>query len=255
MSLKIDFEELPYDLFQLLELSEDCTTKDVKKAYKKAVIKYHPDKNPNVDDEFFSWVSLAHKILSNSEHREMYLEWKNWTDDHSRLKDMGKREKLSVPTNKSYKEINEDLNKKHGYIEDNTSLNYNEMNKLMSNLKFERDSVKNQKERISDINSAFDSLKQDKNRLNERGQEIIEYNGELTSINGSNKYGSLSDIGKLYGVNENLATKNITSFNNAFKLSAYQEYIPDNLSLEQKIKNYNNETDYLNKLNKKNKKD
>lgn len=253
MSLKIDFEELPYDLFQLLELSEDCTTKDVKKAYKNAVLKYHPDKNPNVDDEFFSWISLANKILSNSEHREMYLEWKNWTDDHSRLKDMGKREKLNVPTNRSYKEINADLNKKHGYVENDSALNYGEMNKLMSNLKFERDSLKIPKERISDINSAMNNLKQDSNKLSERGQEIIEYSGELTSLSGNSKYGSLSDIGKLYGENENLATNKITSFNNAFKLSAYQEYVPDNLSLEQKINNYNNQTDFLKKINKKKK--
>lgn len=244
MSLKIDFDELPYDLFKLLELSEDCTTKDVKKAYKKAVLLYHPDKNKNVDDEYFSWISLAHKILSNFEHRQIYLEWKNWTDDHSRLKKKT-REKIQVPTNRSFKEINEELNKKHGYKEDNSILDASELSSLMSKLSLERGKMVIPKERISDINVAVDSLKQNKSKLLNNNQNIVSYNGNITTLSNSLKYGSLDDIGKLYGENENIVTNRVTNLDRAFSLSHYEKYIPDNLSLEDKIKKYKEDTKKL----------
>lgn len=250
MSLKIDFDELPYDLFKLLELSEDCLSKDVKKAYKKAVLKYHPDKNKDISDEYFSWISLAHKILSNPEHREMYIEWKNWQDDHLRLR-TNNREKINISTDKSYKQLNDELNIKHGYKEDKTPLNSSEMSSKISKLQKERDSVIIPKEIIGDINKAVDNLKQDFKKLESNNQEIIGYTGEITTLTTCLKYGALDDIGKLYVENDNIITDRITNLNSAFSLSHYQKYNPDNLTLEEKMKLYETETKNLSKVHKK----
>lgn len=250
MSFKIDFDELPYDLFKLLELPEDCSTKDVKKAYRKAVIKYHPDKNPNINDEFFSWISLANKILGNSEHRELYLEWKNWTDDHYRLKKS--RVEVKVPTDKTFQQLEQELNSKHGYTPNDNVLDKNTMGQLIQKVNKERSNVIIPKERIGDINNAMDELKLNTNKLQERNQGIIEYTGEVSTLSTFSGYGSLDDYGKLYGENEKIATDKITTFNEAFNLSPYQQYVPDKLSLEDKIKQYKKETEKINKeVNKK----
>lgn len=251
--MKIDFDELPYDLFQLLELSEDCSTKDVKKAYKKAVLKYHPDKNPDADEEYFSWISLANKILGNIETKELYLEWKNWKDDHQRLRNQQKT-KVKVNETKTYKELDEELNKIHGYNEfDEQALDPADLNKKLNDLKYSRDKLVIPKERITNMEETINNLKKNSQKLKEKNQDIIEYSGELTTLPSSSAYGSLDNYGKLYGENDTVATDKVTSFNEAFNLTPYQDYVEDNLSLEDKIKKYKSETSNLKKISKKSK--
>ncbi|CTQ40792.1 DnaJ homolog subfamily A member 2 [Babesia microti strain RI] len=56
--------------YNILELSKDCTTADVKKAYKRLAIKHHPDKGG--DPEKFKEVSRAYEVLSDPEKRKVY---------------------------------------------------------------------------------------------------------------------------------------------------------------------------------------
>lgn len=63
------------DLYAILELSKNASDEDIKKAYKKLALKYHPDRNPTNKDEAnakFLEVSNAYKILSNPESRSRY---------------------------------------------------------------------------------------------------------------------------------------------------------------------------------------
>ncbi|CAJ0571912.1 unnamed protein product, partial [Mesorhabditis spiculigera] len=58
-------------LYDVLGVEPSCTESDLKKAYRKLALKYHPDKNPN-EGERFKKISQAYEILSDKEKREVY---------------------------------------------------------------------------------------------------------------------------------------------------------------------------------------
>jgi len=57
-------------LYEVLELPQTATTDEIKKAYKKKAMKFHPDKGG--DPEKFKEISAAHEVLTNAEKRETY---------------------------------------------------------------------------------------------------------------------------------------------------------------------------------------
>ena len=52
------------DFYKLLGVSRDASIKDIKKAYRKLAIKYHPDKNPDNPDanQMFQDISAAYEV-------------------------------------------------------------------------------------------------------------------------------------------------------------------------------------------------
>ena len=61
-------------LYDVLELSPDCTSDEIKKSYKKLAMKYHPDKNPDNSEalEKFKKITEAYETLSDLEKRVYY---------------------------------------------------------------------------------------------------------------------------------------------------------------------------------------
>jgi molecular chaperone DnaJ len=62
------------DYYEVLGVSKDASAEDIKHAYKKLAIKYHPDKNPGNKEaeEKFKEAAEAYEVLSDSKKRAQY---------------------------------------------------------------------------------------------------------------------------------------------------------------------------------------
>jgi curved DNA-binding protein len=60
-------------LYEILEVSQDASQADIKKAYRKLARKYHPDINKSPDaEEKFKEINGAYEVLSDEEKRKQY---------------------------------------------------------------------------------------------------------------------------------------------------------------------------------------
>lgn len=62
------------DYYEVLGVKKDASADDIKKAYRKLAMKYHPDKNPDDKnaEEKFKEISEAYAVLSDAEKRKEY---------------------------------------------------------------------------------------------------------------------------------------------------------------------------------------
>lgn len=61
------------DYYKILDVNIDSNDEEIKKAYKKAVLKYHPDVNKEKDsDKKFNLVQEAYTVLSDENKRRNY---------------------------------------------------------------------------------------------------------------------------------------------------------------------------------------
>ena len=63
------------DYYETLGVSKTSTQEEIRKAYKKLAVKWHPDKNPEDRDkatEQFRLIAEAYEVLSDEEKRKKY---------------------------------------------------------------------------------------------------------------------------------------------------------------------------------------
>lgn len=62
------------DYYEVLEIERTASADDIKKAYRKKALKFHPDKNPGNSDaeKKFKEISEAYEVLSDEKKRQIY---------------------------------------------------------------------------------------------------------------------------------------------------------------------------------------
>lgn len=64
-----------FDYYKVLDLQPSCTQQEIKSAYRKLAMKWHPDKNPNNKkeaEEKFKQIAEAYETLSKPDKRKIY---------------------------------------------------------------------------------------------------------------------------------------------------------------------------------------
>lgn len=65
------------DYYEILEVSKSASADEIKKAYRKKAIQYHPDKNPGdkASEEKFKEAAEAYEVLSDDQKRQRYNQY------------------------------------------------------------------------------------------------------------------------------------------------------------------------------------
>lgn len=64
---------MAHDYYEILGVNKSASTEDIKRAYRKLALKYHPDRNGGGENEKkFKEINEAYQVLSNSQKRSQY---------------------------------------------------------------------------------------------------------------------------------------------------------------------------------------
>jgi translocation protein SEC63 len=78
-ALTFDAELASFDPFKILGVASNAEDKEIRKAYRKLSLEYHPDKNPGnkIAEEMFMKVAKAYEALTDDEAKRNWLEYGN----------------------------------------------------------------------------------------------------------------------------------------------------------------------------------
>jgi curved DNA-binding protein CbpA len=214
------------NLYEILNVDIDSNESEIKKQYKKLILKYHPDKNPDNED-VFELITLSYNIIINKELRKLYNEIRKnkYQSDFVKLKKESFEIKLPDLPKKNFNLLNEEYNKLHGYNSKEKILKIEEFNKKLHELIEERkkEVIKYKKLSDKEFKNEFDNIKRDDNLSN----ELIPYNVKMILLNGINQ------ISKLYDTGE-------SEINKRFLLNNLSKYDDNQLPYDEQIKKYYN---------------
>ena len=269
--MKINFDDLEYNLYEILNLSEDAKSDQIKPAYRDLVFKYHPDKNSDQDfTEILSHVNIAYKVLKKEETRikyDNYLRNKRNTQEFSHhqirnnysnnKKIVTEQEKQQAKTN-FYQQCS-DLDKKHNYNTDPSYLDSTsaeqKLNVLQANRKdfnVEYTSIFNDNSKFNSqtFNEKFNDFKNGDSDLNIHNQEIIRSEQNYLPLayqstgNILTQYTPLTEnsYNSLYAEDSGILGDNFTSLDIAFSLKDSNCHF-DNKSIEERLKDREKQSD------------
>ena len=256
--IEIDFNNLKYNLYELLNIQPDADSIKIKKNFVKVIKNFHPDKNSDLEEEIYYHIILAKQILLDNESRKRYDDFISETAESfkelktSFAKSINDMEQHFPTKDTSVHLFNnkiEELNKKHGYNSNSSESVIDRFNKIKGNRDIFVDQTKIEKEtfkNMEEFNDKFDVNKLDGGKFQE---QIIEFKGppqELSSYIVGEQYTSLCDLDKLY-VDDSIMSSKFTSLDKAFTIQhVSQSDVPTNTA-EEKMNDYKKQTDQYNK--------
>ena len=250
--ISVNFNELKFNLYEVLGLTSEASENRIKKSFKKLVLSLHPDKNKDSNEDIYNHIIIANQVLTNSILRKEYdifLDERNKKTAHSDLKsnfeanakDIEKYFPVKEEAINLFKSKIEELNKKHGVTEasnDNTMNQYEKMKKVRTT------QVNIVQEKISDnddFNNKFDSRKEVGGFTNQIIQ--VSPNTSLGTYQAQDGLTTIADYSRLY-VEDSISTGSYTSLDMAFNLQKIEGI--KNKSIDEKMKEYKSQTNSFN---------
>ena len=228
----INIEDIIKDdinLYDVLNINIDASDIEIKKQYKKLVLKFHPDKNQDDTDVSltFELITLAYNVLSNKELKKLYNELRLIKWDFTKLKTESQIAKPNYEK-KNFNHLNEEYNKLHGHDSNEKLLNIKEFNTKLEELIEERkkEITKLKKINKKEFKKEFEKIKRSGDDI-DICNDLIPYNLELIALN------SIDNISKLYDTSK-------SEINARFLLNNLPKYKENNLSFDDQMNNYKN---------------
>ena len=236
--IEIDFNNLKYNLYEILNINENDSDIIIKKKFIKIIKNFHPDKNSELEEDIYYHIILAHQILIDKESKFKYNNFlANKELTFIELKDSYNNKSISI-NNNNFNKLSSELNSKHGYnnfIETETIIDkFNKLKETNNNIIIPKENYKSNDE----FNLSFD---------NKNNTSIIEYNepSELINYISGEMYTNINDINKLY-IEDTIESFKYTSLDKAFNtLPNFSKIKIDNKSYKDKITEYNNLSELL----------
>jgi len=242
MSDIVDFNKLKYNLYDILNVSNDVSYDIIKKTFKKVIKKFHPDKNNELEEEIYLHIIIANKVLCDENMREKYDYYlKNKESTYIELKNKFNENKNIEYNTSDFKTEMNRLNNIHGYSNYNENENIiNKFNNIKNNFNTKPNIINNT------LPNNFNKLFENNNNNN----TIIEYKepSELSTYIMGEYYTNINDINKLY-VEDDIECDKYTNLKRAFtiELNLKNNY-DNNKSYDDKINEYKNLTNELNNI-------
>ena len=238
---KCDFSKLKFNLYEIMNLTPECTSRQVKKVYRKLVSKFHPDKNSTVEEDIFNHIVIAYQVLSNPIEKTAY----------------------DTFISKSHKTSHKDMKESYDNTEFKSKDSY-EVSKKKYDEKVKQLELKHKLKKVDDVDPLIriKSLKKVREQVQINYENIInnddfnsKFNQRRVGYQNSDKDNQLATVPKNYAiinsyndlyVNDSVATDNYSSLDNAFSLNPEIKYKEENMS--NKMQRYKKESKYLKNL-------
>jgi len=239
------FNDLEFNLYELLNLPIGCSTEDVKKTFRRLIKKFHPDKITSIEEKLYYNITIANHILSNQESKDSYDKWLIKSNmNHESLKNNFKNDLLDVKQYfpQTIKEAQVEFIKNNDFLK-NRHGEYKEDSRSISSIYKEKEI--NRKDLPSITQENFSNMKDFNKKFSERkgngvyNNQIVKRDADIIPYEGkNNNFAEIKDFNNVYIKD--------TQLNYAFSLMHVKDEIDYGESNVQKIDNYNNNTRSIN---------
>ena len=202
--------------YDVLDLDSSCSKDDIKKAYKKLVLKYHPDR-PNGNAELFELINEAYEKIGSDSKRKLYdQEYKknqNSKINHINLKQKYEKEYEDIKNLKTFDQARLDFENEFKQIKIEDPIKENEFKTNIDDLYQEREDDDIENIHTNLFPDKFDPQKFNElfNQQNTTKKDLTQYNSIGTFENTNFGFVDENQQNNAFG-NQNI----FTSINNAY---------------------------------------